>query len=65
MKEALKSKMDDETRYRFISAAFKAVYPGEMVHQEGFVEKFLEKENFSKIVDGMVIELNLLIDEKK
>ena len=60
MKEALNSKMDDKVRYKFINAAFKAVYPGEMVHQEGFVEKFLEKDNFDKIVKGMVTELNIL-----
>ncbi len=60
MKDALNSKMDDEVRFRFINAVFKAVYKGEMVHQEGYVEKFLEKDNLNNIVKGFVEELNLL-----
>ena len=65
MKEAVNSKMDVTVRYKFINAVFKSVYKGEMVHQEGYVEKFLEKENLSNIVKGMVSELNLLMNEKK
>ncbi len=37
---------------RFMSAVQKVIMPGEVVHQEGFVEKFCTEENLKLAVAG-------------